>query len=44
MKNATRIIRSIIDIIFFFTIGILAFFIMILFFIIGLVENAMSRK
>ena len=44
MKNATRIIKSLMDLIFFFTIGILALFIMILFFIIGLVENAMSRK
>ena len=44
MKNVARIIKDLIDFIFFFTIGILAFFIMILFFIIGLVENAMSRK
>ena len=44
MKNAARIIKDLIDFIFFFTIGILAFFIIVFFFIIGMIENAMSRK
>ena len=44
MKQIKRIIKSLMDLIFFITIGILAFIIIMFFFIIGMIENAMSRK
>ena len=44
MEQIKRIIKSLMDIIFFFIIGMIVFIIIMFFFIIGMIENAMSRK